>query len=231
MTYSQQNNSVSVSNVIRVNFLNVTYVNIIEDSNIHKLISRLVVAQKEFQKSVDWKLPVSEIKSKALESSSILEALMDSTSEVAYDKRKALSEKIINSCCVVLKQYQDALDTDGFEENILNELRVYTQNFFEDNFGRKLDSEFWFNLKCYEWLLKEEFIKKPYSSYINSDYSFIFDEKILEEFFISNRNEVIKLILKHKTDNDCLTFSSPLDNTETNQSYSLFCQISEFTQA
>lgn len=232
MNHYQQTNRVSILSNIQVNFLNITYINIIEDSNVHKLISRLVVAQKEFQKCIDWDVSVSEIKSKALELSSILEALMDTSTEVvAYEKRNELSEKIIKSSCVVIKQYNKALAIDGFSENIVRELKEYTQKFFEQNFGKSLDSNFWFNLKCYEWLLKEGFITRPQMYYSNPEYSFIFDEETLEDFFLSNRSAVIKLMLDNKSDHDGLTFNSPLSNTETNQSYSLLCEITESTQA
>ncbi|EPT9256212.1 hypothetical protein ACVTNV_004616 [Vibrio alginolyticus] len=231
MSYYQQTNNTSISSIIQVSFLNVTYINIVEDSNIHKLISRLVVAQKEFQKCIKWGVPVSETKSKALELSSILEALMDISIEVAYEKRKELSEKIIKSSCAVIKQYNEALSIDGFEENIVKELKDYTQNFFEQNFGKVLDSDFWFKLKCYEWLLKEGFITEHQNFYPNSEYSFIFDKEDLEDFFVKNRNAIIKLMLANKKDYDGLIFNSPLSNTETHQSYSLLCEITESTQA
>lgn len=231
MNHYQQNNSLSVSTVIQVNFLNITYVNIINDSNIHKLISRLIVAQKEFQKCIDYKMSGSDTKSKAIELSSVLESLMDSIGEISYEKRLLFAQKIIESSCVVIAQYKEALVIEGFSENIVEDLESYTEKFYQTNFGKKVDACFWFKLKCYEWFLKEGFIERRSTYYSNtSEYSYIFNEETLEEFFCSNRKEVLNFMLKNTNEYQQVTFSSPLDEVETQQSYNLYMQISSLTK-
>lgn len=227
MNYYQQNN-VSVASSIQVNFLSVTYVNIIEDSNVHKLISRLKVAQKEFQKCIDWKQPSHEVKSKALELSSILEALMDSSRELPHEKRKEFCEKVVESACVVIEQYKSALSIEGFSEAIVNELLKYTQEFYNQYFGLSINDNFWFRLKCYEWLLKEGWVSRPNLYYRgrDSEYKYVFSEEQLEDFFANNRKQIIKIMLDNNDEYNGLTFDSPLVDEETNQSFGLYNRIS-----
>lgn len=232
MNHFPQNNSLSAAVIIQVNFLNITYTNIATDSNIHKSISRLVVAQKEFQKCIDWKMSGAETKTKAIELSSILEALMDFINEVPYENKFQFSENIIKSSCAVIKQYKKALSIEGFSEDIIEELTNYTEKFYQNNFGKKINPDFWFKLKCYEWLLKEGLIEQR-STYHhnNSKYSYIFNEEVLEDFFSSNRKEVIKLILENANEYRKVTYTSPLDEKDTHQSYSLYEQISSLVKA
>lgn len=228
MNYYQQNN-VSVSSSIQVSFLSVIYVNIVEDSNVHKLISRLTVAQKEFRKCIDWKQPCHEVKSKALELSSILEAIMDSSKELPYEKRKEFCEKVVESACVVIEQYKDALSIEGFSEAIVDELFDYTQKFYEQNFGLSINDDFWFRLQCYEWCLKEGFVNRPNNNYSNQglEYKYTFSEEQLEKFFSDNRKQLIKIMLENNDAYHRVTLNSPLVNEDTNQSFGLYNRISK----
>uniref|UniRef100_UPI0005F15FC2 hypothetical protein n=1 Tax=Vibrio vulnificus TaxID=672 RepID=UPI0005F15FC2 len=226
MNYYQQNN-VSISSSIQVNFLSVTYVNIIEDSNIHKLISRLKVAQKEFQKCIEWKQPGHEVKSKAIELSSVLEAIMDSSRELPYEKRKEFCGTVVESACVVIEQYKEALTIEGFSEAIVDELFDYTQKFHEQHFGSSITDKFWFNLKCYEWFLKEGWVSRPHRGFINrgSEYNYVFSEEQLEQFFTDNRKAIIKVMLENNDEYHGFTFNSPLVDEDTNQSFLLYNRI------
>lgn len=127
--------------------------------------------------------------------------------------------------------YNKALSIDGFEEKFVKELKDYTQKFFDNFLGNILESNFWFKLKCYEWLLKEGFISDLQSNYPNNKYSFIFDNETLEDFFVKNRSSVINLMLDNKNDYYRLTFSSPLSNTDASQAYRLFCEINASMQS
>ncbi|EIW7860212.1 hypothetical protein MH171_000105 [Vibrio parahaemolyticus] len=224
-----QQNNVSISSSIQVNFLSVTYVNIIEDSNIHKLISRLKVAQKEFQKCIEWQQPGHEVKSKALELSSILEAIMDSSRELPYEKRKDFCGTVVESACVVIEQYKDALSIEGFSEAIVDELFDYTQKFHEQHFGSSITDRFWFNLKCYEWFLKEGWVSRPNRGFRSrgSEYNYVFSEEQLEQFFADNRKEIIKIMLENNDEYHGFTFSSPLVDEDINQSFCLYNRILE----
>lgn len=224
-----QQNNVSVSKSINVTFLSVTYINIIKDSNIHKLISRLIVAQKEFSKCISWKLTGQETKSKAVELSSTLEALMDSGKDVSYDQRNSFYAKIIDSACVVLEQYQEALSIEGFSENIIEELHSYVQAFYGERFNH-INDNFWFKLKCYEWLLKEKWVEQSYN-YHRENYNFVFSPEELEEFFSKNRNSIIEIMLEQdRTYKSKLEYKSPLDDSETNDSYCLFNRLLSFNK-
>ncbi|ENR2169904.1 hypothetical protein ACEUYU_004340 [Vibrio vulnificus] len=231
MNHFQQNN-VSVSSSIQVNFLSVTYVNIIEDSNVHKLISRLIVAQKEFQKCIEWKQPSHEVKSKAVELSSILEAIMDLARDISYEKRKEFCKNVVESACVVIEQYKDALSIEGFTKAIVDELLDYTQKFYDQYFGSSINDQFWFRLQCYEWLLKEGFVSYSSNSFVwessdESKYDYVFSEDQLEQFFGENRKKIIEIILKNHDERNGLIFKSPLMEEDAKQSFGLYNRILE----
>lgn len=230
MNFYQQNNNLSVLAQIQIDFLNITFVNIVNDSNLHNLISRLVVAQKEFQKCFDYKVSGAELKSKAIEMSSILESLMDSIKEVPYEKQFQFADKVIKSSAAIINQYKEALSIEGFNEGIIEDLKKYTQKFYQDNFGKDLDSFFWFRIKCYEWFLKERFVERKSFPVIGPyEHSFIFDEDTLEEFFSSNRKEVLNYMLNCVNDNRKLSIPNPLNESRIHNSYSLYVQISSLT--
>ncbi|EOB6244205.1 TPA: hypothetical protein I7116_21905 [Vibrio vulnificus] len=231
MNHFQQNN-VSVSSSIQVNFLSVTYVNIIEDSNVHKLISRLIVAQKEFQKCIEWKQPSHEVKSKAVELSSILEAIMDLARDIPDEKRKEFCKNVVESACVVIEQYKDALSIEGFSKAIVDELFDYTQKFYDLYFGSSINDQFWFRLQCYEWLLKEGFVSYSSNSFVwgfsdESKYDYVFSEEQLEQFFGENRKKIIEIILENHDERNGLIFKSPLMEVDTKQSFGLYNRILE----
>jgi len=231
MNHYQQNN-VSVTSSIQVNFLSVTYINIVQDSNVHKLISRLQVAQKEFQKCISWEESGTQVKSKALELSSILEALMDASSVLPYESRREFCEKVVESACVVIEQYKGALSIEGFSEAIVNELFDYTQNFFEKHFGSSINDRFWFSLKCYEWFKKEGLISnRSYRAYMgrSAEYEYVFTEEQLERFFTENRKAILQIMLENDNNGyNHLIIDSPLENEDTNQSFRLYNRISVF---
>lgn len=224
-----QQNNLSISKTIQVNFLSVTYINITEDSNIHTLISRLVVAQKEFKKCIDWELPGNEARSKAIELSSILEALIDADSEVPLDRRQEFCEKVIESSCIVINMYKKALSIEGFSEHIVQELQGYTQRFYDRHFGLHINDSFWFELKCFEWLLKEKFISQSSSCYglelHREKYNYVFNEEQLEEFFSLNRNVILKSMMNNYDEYSGLRCTSPLSNSSINQAYKLYNQL------
>ncbi|MGY5618754.1 hypothetical protein ACXHQ9_16925 [Vibrio cincinnatiensis] len=231
MSQYQQNN-VSISSSIQVNFLSVTYVNIIADSNVHKLISRLIVAQKEFQKCIELKEPSHKLKSKAIELSSILEAIMDSSREMLYEEeRKEFCKKVVESACVVIEQYKDALSIEGFPKVIVDKLYDYTRKFYEQYFGSSINDQFWFHLRCYEWFLKEGLVSYSSDSLLRTwdepKYDYVFSEEQLEQFFGENRKEIIEIMLEHHNEHNGLIFKSPLMKEDTKQSFGLYKRISE----
>ncbi|MDG2632679.1 hypothetical protein P7M35_22835 [Vibrio parahaemolyticus] len=172
------------------------------------------------------------MKSKAVELSSILEAIMDLARDIPYEKRKEFCKNVVESACVVIEQYKDALSIEGFSKAIVDELFDYTQKFYDLYFGSSINDQFWFRLQCYEWLLKEGFVSYSSNSFVwgfsdESKYDYVFSEEQLEQFFGENRKKIIEIILENHDERNGLIFKSPLMEVDTKQSFGLYNRILE----
>lgn len=214
--YQQNNTSVRFTSV---QIVNVTFNQIIIDSNINNLLSRLKVSFSELERLVKLKMQSSDVKRKAIEVNSIFEVLMNSTSEVDFNSRDEFSKKIIESCVCVIKKYREAEENEEFGVELRQELTSDCNGFFNRELGNQLNSSFWYELQYYEWLQKEGFIYNDRSIYSQESDRYFTDEQ-LEIFFSDNRGDIIKEMLNEQRGyNGSLDVSSPLSD---NRKYTIF---------
>ncbi len=214
MNNYQQNYTYNRFTSIQV--VNVSFTQIVIDSNINNILTKLKVSFSEFDGLVKMKMPSVDIKRKAIEINSTFEVLMSSTNEVNYDYKIEFSKKIIESCVAVIEKYKKAEEDEEFGFDLKNDLESKCINFFDRELGNYLDYYFWFQLRYYEWLDKEGFLYENNSRYAEKNNRYHSDD-YLEDFFKDNRGEIIRKMLgESRGYNNSLNVRSPLSDNIKN---------------
>lgn len=227
MNINQQNN-VSVR-FTSIQIVNVVFNQIVIDSNINNLLSRLKVSFSELERLVKLNMPSSDVKRKAIEVNSTLEVLMNSINEVDFNSRDEFSSKIIESCVSVIKKYEEAESDEEFGDELREELVSDCNSFFDRELGNQLNQTFWYDLQYYEWLQKEEFINSHHSRYSQKCDRYFSDEQ-LEKFFSDNRRGIIKRMLSEQREyNGDLQVSSPLSENRKSTIFKAYKQLPSAT--
>lgn len=192
MNNFQQNNT-SIK-FIKIEILNITFNQIRVDSNLNNLLDSLKTKFSELERSIRFKMTSEDVKRKAIEVNSVMHVLMDSIEKVDSHGRDEFSKKIIESCAAVIEEYEKAELTAALDPEVKKDLVSNCLIFFRKNLGDKIDQIFWNELKYYEWLKKENFVYEAYSNY-RQEYVRYFTDEQLEQYFLSNRSDIIKKML------------------------------------
>ncbi|HHF2973661.1 TPA: hypothetical protein ACPJ12_004659 [Vibrio diabolicus] len=223
--YQQNNTSVRFTSV---QIVNVTFYQIVIDSNVNNLLSRLKVSFSELENLVKLKMSSSDVKRKAIEINSTLEVLMNSTNEVDFNSRYEFSKKLIESCVCVINKYQETERDEQFGVELRQKLTSDCNSFFEREFGNQLNSNFWYELKYFEWLQKEGFIEN-HLTFHNPSHDRYFTDDYLEKFFSDNRGDIIRKMLNEQRSDGYLRVSSPLADNRTNMIFQAYKQLPSAT--
>lgn len=220
--YQQNNTSVRFTSI---QIVNVTFNQIVIDSNINSLLSKLKVSFSELERLMKLKMPSNDVKRKAIEVSSTFEVLMKSTKELDFNSRDEFSKKIIESCVAVIEKYKEAESDEEFGAELRQELISGCIDFFEQELGSQLNDNFWFELQYYEWLEKEGFIKQHYYRFNQKSNRYHSDEN-LEKFFSDNRGSIIRRMLGEQREHgNSLAISSPLSDQRKKTAFQAFIQL------
>jgi hypothetical protein len=229
MNHFQQN---KFNQLISVTILNVTFNYILIDSNINRLLTDLKVAYEEFNRHIEFKSPEELTRSQAIKVNSLMRVLMDSTDEVKNQNQIEFIKNVILSSISIITSYDNAIKSGLLDFKLRDDLINETTRYFNIRLGHFLNSDFWDNLRIYEWLAKEGFIKDDdiHSIYYKKHEKF-FSDKELEDFFAENRTHIIRKMLKCKSEYDeTIYMKNPLKDEQVKLSFDLHNQMPKITQ-
>nr|WP_181392190.1 hypothetical protein [Laribacter hongkongensis] len=171
------------------------------------------------------------IKEKAISINSTIEVLMDSIEEVEEICRIDFSKKLIESCNVIIGTYDTINNEEGWAPKLRDALECLCRDFFDSTLGHHLNSHFWFNLKYYEWLAKEDLIYTDHL-YGNKNKIRHHSDELLEKFFKEKREEIIKKMLGGRIDrySETIIFDNPLSNNETKAIFETYKMLQKLSQ-
>lgn len=193
-TYIQQNNL--SARFTSITIVNIEFLGIVKNSSINDYLTKLEFAFREFERYKKYG-DIKQIKSKAIQINSLIETLIDPAHQA--DSKSNFVEKLIRLLAIIIKSYEDIAHIEGFNNELHNELISYCHSFFNTHFKGILSSDFWWNLRFYEWCEKEDFVQKNHaltnSRHFNLREHYFSDEQ-LDSFFSKNKRKIIETISK-----------------------------------
>ncbi|OBU37402.1 hypothetical protein [Photobacterium phosphoreum] len=229
MTYNQYNqyNQSSVTQSITVTVVNVNYINIVQNSDIHRYLVELRKSQIEFEMYLKTNISKEQLLIKAIEISTKLQSLMEQSDNFHRQEKRNFSLNVLESTIYALELFK--------KSDIQDEVRCDLCNKFKDFYRyqfNSVDKHLLFNLQCYEFCLKEKLIqydKYTFDSYEDLDtYSYIYDDASLEEFFTRNRKEVLEFIINNSGRNGYVNYDSPISRERKYTEVKAFMLLRKF---
>ncbi|MFD1439763.1 hypothetical protein HLH14_12750 [Acinetobacter sp. ANC 4282] len=117
---------------------------------------------------------------------------------------------------VVLESFIKSSKLFDPDMKICAELHKTIYNFYKSEISNKLDSEFWYELKVYEFLIHTNVTQNRY-------HSPFFSSEEIEAFFIENRTSVLSNLVK------CSQIYNPLDNQRQKHFFEILKLISSIS--
>lgn len=206
-----QNNLNLVINVMNVQFT------VQESSGLAKIVTDLELQYKQLNNSIRHKLDINKISDIAINILSSYQQLMEQNPHQYHDYDQFINHTIGTGIDFIELFQQNLVELDGFPLSIYEDMVSSVSSFFDKMYKHRSVDELIYKVKLFEWLAKEGLVEsktyqRSFRSWEKSEKKSNFSDDVLEEFFITNRADILKYIARESNGN-LVAMDNPLETT------------------
>jgi hypothetical protein len=216
---------------LTIQLINVSYT-VQESTEIAKLVNSLMLQYKQLTNSIEHNMDINKINEISINILSSYQQLIEQNPHLYQDYDKFINHAI-NTGVDFIELFQNKLiDKGGFQSSICESMVSCVCTFFNKSYTESDVNDLINKVKLFEFLTKEKLVEPrnnltPMYFYDLGEKYFNFSDDELEEFFIDNRLNILKYIVRESTGN-LVAMDNPLNTTKDSYIFNNYNSLLKF---